>query len=609
MTFLQPWFLLGMTLTVMPVLIHLWHKRRLKRIPFSTLQFLKKTEARRFGWLKLREWLILVLRCLFILFLFLSLSRPQLKSGLFGIGKLASVILVIDNSYSMSYSGNFQKMMSTAELIVSLYSEDAEFCIVPLCGEQNEESFWMTKKSALVALKNIRLGYCLGNIRHALANAPTIEPKYQVEHIYIGDGQSGNFKDFPVEVTAQSHFYWVKIPTGSNVGITGVQLKDPVAVAMNDYDLRTNITNYSSRSWKGKVGLTSGDYYVEEDCEIAPEAECEIDFTLPVESVLGKVEIFDDSLLVDNVYYFCKSLPRSIKLSLVGDNPYITNALTSGYDSIVPFSVCQTPQLSNLDLRKYNIVILDGVLVITEADKIRLLNHLSEPNSGLVVILGDEVDDNLRDFLSQWCRVEDIIVPKGYVAIDWIAHEHPVFSVFGLSNALSGVQYFRYVKVEAEQGVLARFTDGAPFIVVRDNMCLITGSMNTRSTNFVFKNTFVPTLLRLIMNLVSESSKKEFYVGDRISSYRSVTSPSGEYLGTDDIFSMPGFHLVDRETVCVNVRPQEGDLSILGPERAEILNVRRIDPERRLIGSDLTNFFLLLALVALAFELAVLLLR
>jgi len=609
MTFLHPWFLLGVTLTVVPVLIHLWHKRRLKRIPFSTLHFLRRTEARRFGWLKLREWLILLLRCLFILFLFLSLSRPQLESGLFGIGKLASVILLLDNSYSMSYSGNFQKMMQIAEQVVSLHSEDSEFCIVSLCVEQNMESFWMTKKSAIAALKKIRLGYCVGNIRSALANVSAVKPKYRLEYIYIGDGQSGNFKDFPVEVTARSDFYWVKIPGGSNVSIASVRLRDPVAVALNDYDLRTSITNYSSRSWKGKVGLTSGDYYVEKDCDVMPEAECEIDFVLPAELTLGKVEIFDDSLFVDNVYYFSKSLPRTISLLLVGDNPYITNALTSGHDSIVPVSINRVPQLSNLDLRKYNVVILDGARVITEADKIKLSNHLDEPNSGLIVILDDVVEENLRDFLSRWCRVEDVIIPKGYVAIDWIAHEHPVFSVFGLSNALNDVQYFRYVKVESEQGVVARFTDGAPFIIMNDNFCLVTGSLNAKSTNFVFKSSFVPTLLRLIVNLVSESDRREFYIGDRIASYGSVISPSGEYLGVDDAFSMPGFHVIDEETVCVNVRPQEGDLSVLGHERAEILGVQEIDPEHRLVGSDLTNFCLLLALVALTFELAVMLLR
>jgi len=609
MTFLHPWFLLGMVLTVVPVLIHLWYKRRLKRIPFSTLQFLKRTEARRFGWLKLREWLILVLRCLLILFLFLSLSRPQLRSRLSRIGELASVFLIIDNSYSMSYNGNFQKMINMAELIVSMYSQNSEFCIVPVCDEQNEESFWMTRKSVMVVLKNIRLGYCAGNISHALANAPSIEPKYQVEYIYIGDGQSINFKDFPIEVTTQSNFYWVRIPAGSNVGIASVTLKDPVAVAVNEYDLRTTIANYSSRLWSGKVGMTSGGYYVEKKCDVQPATECEIDFVLPPELNLGKVEIFDDSLLVDNVYYFSKSLPRSISLSLVGNNPYITNALTSGHDSVVPFNIYQTSKLSNIDLRKYNIVILDGVQAISEADKIRLLNHLNDPGSGLVVILGDEIDDNLRDFLSKWCRIEDIIVPKGYVTIDWIAHEHPIFSVFGLSNSLSDVQYSRYVKVEAEQGVLARFAGGAPFIIVRDNMCLVTGSLNAQSTNFVFKSTFVPTLLRLMVNLVSESDREEFYVGDRIPRYGLVKSPNGEYLGADDIFSMPGFHLADKETICVNVRPQEGDLSILGQERADILNVQQIDPEHHLVGSDLTNFFLLLALVALAFELALLLIH
>ena len=109
MTFLHPLYLLGISLIAVPIIIHLWFKKRLKKIPFSTLRFLKKSEAKKFGWLKFREILILVLRCLFITFLFLCLAKPQIKGKFFGAGRLSSVILFIYNSYSMAYGEKLRR--------------------------------------------------------------------------------------------------------------------------------------------------------------------------------------------------------------------------------------------------------------------------------------------------------------------------------------------------------------------------------------------------------------------------------------------------------------------------------------------------------------------
>ena len=609
MKFLSPWFLLGTILAVVPILIHLWYQRRLKRIPFSTLKFLRRTEARRFGWLRLREWLILALRCLFIVFLFSALARPQLMSNLLRTGKLASVCLIIDNSYSMFYGSNFEKMKGLVQQLIARYSPRSEFCMVTLCRDEDAESFWMTRTSVLAALKNVRLAYAGGSISAAMTHVPTREPKHDLEYIYVGDGQSHNFRDFPSAVTEGAQFYWVRIPTGSNVGISNVALKDPVALAVNEYELRATITNYSSHAWSGKLGVTSGDYYVEKECTLLPGAECEMDFVLPVELLSGKVEVFDDSLLIDNIYYFSKSLLRSVNILLVGDNSYVTNALTSGHGSSGRFNVDNAAKIGTMDLRRYHGVILDDMQEISEAERIRLLNHVNTPGAALIVILGDDIGENSKSILSDCCRFDGQVVPRGYVTVDWIDREHPIFMIFGPDRTFSDVQYFKYAKVVAEQGVLARFSGGDPFIIVKDNMCVVTGALDARSTNFVFKNSFVPFLLRMVMDLVSDHYRREYYVGDEILTYGSIRAPNGELLSSGDAYFMPGFHTADEETLCVNIDSHEGDLRVMGNERAEILNVRQIDPEHHLMDSDLTNFFLILALVALAFELGLLLLR
>ncbi len=609
MTFLNPWFLLGTMLAGVPVLIHLWYRRRLRRISFSTLRFLKKTEAVRFGWLRLREWLILGLRCLFIVLLFMGLARPQLESTVFGAGKLSSVCLIVDNSYSMRYGENFEKMKELAEKIVERYSSRSEFCLLPICEYADEEPFWMTRTSAFAAVKNIRLTYGRGSVSRAVNRAPITGAKNKIEYVYIGDGQSHNFVDFPVSKTEGTPFYWVRIPAGSNVGLMRVVLKDPVAIVREECELRATAMNYSPRSWSGKISVTSGDLYFEQDFAVPPGEDHSTDIALPSGRLIGKAEIFLDSLPIDNIYYFSKSLLQSISVLLVGNNSYITDALTAGDDSGTRFTVKSVAQIGALDLRRYQVVILDRITEVSNAEKNRLLNYANMPNTALIIAIGDDVGQNLGELLPSGCRYTENVIPKGYVTVDWIDLEHPIFMIFGPDRPLSDVQYFRYAKMIGEKGVVARFSSGDPFMIVNENLCILAGALDGRNTNFVFKNSFVPFLLRTLTDLLSGQDRKEYNVGEAFEGYGHVRSPNGELLNRGDRYSIPGFHVADSETVCVNVDPIEGDLRMLGHERAEILGLREVDAEDSVTGSDLTNLFLIIALFALAFEVGLLLLR
>jgi hypothetical protein len=610
MTFLNPLFLLGTVLVAVPILIHLWFRKRLKRIPFSALQFLKSTEARRFGWLKLREWLILAARCLFILFLFLSLARPNLRTSVFKIGRLSSVFVIIDNSYSMAYGDNFERMKDLALQVISMYSSNSEFCIVPLCSTTDSiGTFWMSGKSAKHAVQKARLAYEQVSMRTALSNTPAREAKNDVEYVYIGDGQAANFRDFEAETTGEGTFYWVKIPAGGNVGILSVSLQDPVAVPLDDYTLEVAVVSHSRRPWSGKIGLAGGDYYDEQEATVQPGAEGRYEFQAPSHLLTGEVTIFDDSLLTDNVYYFRKRLPGLVRVLVIGDSPYLVQALMPQSGSNAPFVVQTTEQLGTRDLRDYDVLVLDGVQSISENERLRMADHLRKPGAGLVITLEGGVASNLAELLSDWCKIHDSVAPKGYVILDWIDNDHPIFKIFEGSGALRDVQCYRYVQTEAKSGVIARFSSGDPFIVVNDNVALISTRLNEQNTSFVYNRAFVPVLLRLIVNMVQGHERMEYYVGERIVQGGSVKTPTGELLRAGDEFRVAGFYSVDGETLCVNVRPEEGNLEILGPERARILNIEQLDPHQDLTGSDLSSFFLVLALLSILLELGLIWLR
>ena len=77
LTFLNSLFLAGLAAAALPILIHLFSKRRAKEVRFPSLEFLQEVSRKKVRRLQLRQILLLVLRVL-IIGLF-ALAAPLLE--------------------------------------------------------------------------------------------------------------------------------------------------------------------------------------------------------------------------------------------------------------------------------------------------------------------------------------------------------------------------------------------------------------------------------------------------------------------------------------------------------------------------------------------------
>jgi hypothetical protein len=85
---------------MLPILFHLFFRLRRQVREFPSLMFFLRIDPRLSAKRKIHEWLILLLRCLFIALLILALARPLL--GLKGPGGSVARLVLIDNSGSMA---------------------------------------------------------------------------------------------------------------------------------------------------------------------------------------------------------------------------------------------------------------------------------------------------------------------------------------------------------------------------------------------------------------------------------------------------------------------------------------------------------------------------
>jgi len=107
-SFLNPLFLLGLLAAAIPVLIHLFTRRRPRERPFPSLRFLVEVNQSEIRRLRLRQWLLLLLRVLAVAALALALARPAARGGggAARTGAAATtVVALVDVSGSMGATG------------------------------------------------------------------------------------------------------------------------------------------------------------------------------------------------------------------------------------------------------------------------------------------------------------------------------------------------------------------------------------------------------------------------------------------------------------------------------------------------------------------------
>lgn len=88
----------------LPIVIHILNRRRLRKIKFSSLDFIYELNKRRMSKVNFRRWIILLLRTLAVLCLVLAFARPTIQSSasFFMPGEAPKhVVICLDASYSM----------------------------------------------------------------------------------------------------------------------------------------------------------------------------------------------------------------------------------------------------------------------------------------------------------------------------------------------------------------------------------------------------------------------------------------------------------------------------------------------------------------------------
>lgn len=417
MEFANPIFLWGLLAVPLPVLLHLFFRRRKAKVAFSTLQFFQQRKRYLAHRRRLREILLLLIRTLALLCLVLALSRVLFQSMPYGLAAKTNAVLILDDTLSMdrkvgSGATAFDLAVQKAGEVLDTLSEGDGAALVYLSGRQG---LAMTHKRQLVRqhLESARVTGSTGSYSAALKQAAgylTADGNPNRELFVLSDFQSNQAPSKPVELDAAKGLRVYLLPiTGTleNLSVEQVKLSSRPQMINKHLSIPYKIRNYGENSRETEVSLMIGSEKRSTANVTVPAGEAvdgRFDYVPDRAGVLsGAVEIADRNLALDNRRTFTVNVCENIRaLFLESDvlsriRPFHFLKLAVDPDDSETLNGIQTEQgfvqeLAPKELDKHHVIVLANPQPITSQTAALLTRYMS--NGGTVIAFaGSDVDD------------------------------------------------------------------------------------------------------------------------------------------------------------------------------------------------------------------------
>jgi len=631
MGFSAPSLLPLAALAAIPVVIHILSRLRLKRADFPSLLLLTTAKRERFSWLRLKELLLLVFRTLALLSLLLSLSRPFVRHRLPGLGRANDLIVVIDDSYSMSKPSQWQQALAVArELLTSLGPGRRAALLLASQSEGSDYSPLSTPSSLLAVLDSLKPSSTGAILEPALKRAVELAKPAHAEVVVVTDLQARAIpSDWQPPPDVPVFLAGAETPDDENTGVTRLFTEDRFPVAGRATRIKADFANYGPRPVTRTAVLVVDNHREEQAVAIKPHSSATVTFeTALVDSGyhVARVDLRGDSLEADNSRWLAIYQPRRLSV-LVVESPavpakYLVDALGSDSSSVFSLTTIAAAEFGRYDPRRFATVVVTDAAALSRPDWTRLGFFLQSGGSALVMFGSPPADSAL---LAGRIRFRGSSRPAGFVSVASVDTTHPILEIMKAAD-LSAARFFSHARLDPVGArVPARLSDGEPLMLDAEDGRLVVWSFTVLpgSTDLVFKAAFVPLLHRTLLYLASAELKSEYVVGDTIratvegSGPVAVATPDGRRVETPEPgpgrpevvlarTGQPGIYRVADQPYAVNVLASEGNLTQASADALKKQGYQFLSTSVHRQSSDLSPLLLWLAALAFAAELLLL---
>jgi hypothetical protein len=528
MTFLNIALLGGLAAFAIPILIHLFHRRRIRIVRWGAMHLLEAALKKHQRRIQLEQLILLLVRCAIPALLAFALARPVLSQlkVLLG-GAKSSVVFLLDNSYSMESGEGAQSNFVQAKQAIAQRLDElpagSDAAVLLMAGGNSDDLQRPTTDLARLTrtLLPLEAGFGRANIPGALESAAQALSKMQNSYreiVLVDDSQRINFPAAEAPARARAldalrrqpmpphlTLFNVGAPGRDNLAVESLDFSRPVLGVGQPVQIRANVRNFGSATHEElHVSLrVDGAERGATQIPLGPREQRQLLFTHAFDtpgSHLVEVRTDADPLQADNTLQAAVLVWDKVPVLLVNGDPsreplrgetdFLQIALQPFGAGKVELADLITPRiieeraLNSDALTAARVLVLANVRQLSDT-QFRAVDQFVHAGGGLLILPGDQCNADWYNrtlyadgngmlpvnFVSLAGSLQESAPPARIVAEHF---EHPALDLFNdpRNGNLSEGEIRLWFKLGAppadpDTGValLARLDSGDPFLV------------------------------------------------------------------------------------------------------------------------------------------------
>lgn len=525
MQFVFPAFLFALVAVAIPVVIHLFHFRRFRKVYFSDVSFLHQLSDESKKQSRLKHLLVLAARMLAISFLVLAFARPFIPSGENQPGAGGSQVAVyIDNSFSMdalARSGRLlDEAIEAARQVAATFQPADRFMLLTNEFEGRHQRF-VSRDEFLTLLNEVSLSPTVKTIEEVLLR--------KNELFSPGDHQnqaSYFLSDFQKSMAAIGQarpdsginisFIPLQAQGSANLAIDSCWFVSPLRLKGQAVTLKVRIRNYGDQPLENQplrlfinhVQRTVASF------SIAARGQTEESLTWTILQdgfEQGKIEIADYPISFDDQFFFSYHVANAIPVLSIdepGQGPYLQALF--GRDTTFQFSSMPSFAVDFGALPGFSMVVLNGLNTINQGLATEALQYARQ-GGHLVIFPGAGADlVSYNNFFAAMGLDALLRLDTANMRVSYINADHPIYTdVF--ENIPENIdlprtlQHYVVGRTARSPGqALMQLQNGNPFLMAYElesgKVFVAAVPLSDEFSNFQRHAVFVPTLVNIALH-------------------------------------------------------------------------------------------------------------
>ena len=597
MPFVSPLLLIAAGAVALPILAHLARQRKARNVPFSSLMFLEASPLPVVRKRRLKDMLLLILRCVMLALLAVAFARPFIPREQLPFipeRQSQSIIILMDQSLSIQASDRLEEARASALRHLDETSAGDEVAIVAF----NDAAVQQTALGRDMelhrrAVASVQPTFRTTDYRAPLRMASDILQQARHEQkriVLISDfqfnGFSPNLEDYPLVEGTEFVTEPVGVNTQENLffedmDITLHRSADSVALT-----LRARLA--SDRGNPVRLVLSGMP-----DDERATTPSGQVHFqqrSVRTGYHQGSFHLDDPVLEADNIHYFTTYVAPRPVVTVVDRDPDERNAfyLRTAFEleEHAAFTFHERRRLSTSAVRDVNIVILPDLPTLLP-DEVQILRRFVEGGGGAIVAAGPRTDrvalasalHDLGVITATPFTVRTSEPTRPFTLGEYEDHHAGLGSMLD-HTARVRPRIHTYAVMEPDSGAstIAQLNSGDPLVIEKrvgaGRILAFTTSLGSQWNDLPLGGAYVPLLHSLATySFDAPSSSHQYTVGDAVSIpddiQWDILAPDGKVFKVDTGYfrntEVPGHYIAESQTdqrmFSVNIDPLESDLT------------------------------------------------